>query len=191
MNLSKLWEMVEDRGAWHIAVHGVAKSPHYIATEQLLTGKIKNSTKNKQRPSERKKQTSTMPEKIILHRSGKFTFGQHPHSRLLLLLPSRLSRIQLCATPFQAGITLQRLGRTLAGGCMKLDRQYSSTCESVSAHHPASLPQAGKVWTKQRGRSRTPGKETLFLLAVIRVESPWKNLRPLLSQGHILTVQHL
>ena len=23
MNLSKLWEMVKDRGAWHAAVHGV------------------------------------------------------------------------------------------------------------------------------------------------------------------------
>ena len=26
MNLSKLWERVEDRGAWHAAVHGMAKS---------------------------------------------------------------------------------------------------------------------------------------------------------------------
>ena len=26
MNLSKFWEIVEDRGAWHAAVHGVTKS---------------------------------------------------------------------------------------------------------------------------------------------------------------------
>ena len=26
MNLSKLWEIVEDRGAWSVAVHGAAKS---------------------------------------------------------------------------------------------------------------------------------------------------------------------
>ena len=26
MNLSKFWEIVEDRGAWRTAVHGVAKS---------------------------------------------------------------------------------------------------------------------------------------------------------------------
>ena len=26
MNLSKLWEIVKDRGAWHAAVHGATKS---------------------------------------------------------------------------------------------------------------------------------------------------------------------
>ena len=26
MNLSKLWEIVKDRGAWHAAIHGIAKS---------------------------------------------------------------------------------------------------------------------------------------------------------------------
>ena len=26
VSLSKLWEIVEDRGAWHVAVHGVVKN---------------------------------------------------------------------------------------------------------------------------------------------------------------------
>ena len=28
MNLSKLWEIVKDREAWHAAVHGVSKTGH-------------------------------------------------------------------------------------------------------------------------------------------------------------------
>ena len=34
MNLSKLWELVNDRKAWHAAAHGVAKVRHELVTEQ-------------------------------------------------------------------------------------------------------------------------------------------------------------
>ena len=31
MNLSKLWEIVEDREAWHAAVHGLEKSQKWLS----------------------------------------------------------------------------------------------------------------------------------------------------------------
>ena len=37
MSLSKLWEIVKDREAWHVAIHRVAKSPTQLSdwtTEQ-------------------------------------------------------------------------------------------------------------------------------------------------------------
>ena len=37
MNLSKLWEIVEDRGAWHAAIHGVSKSQAWLSTWMTMT----------------------------------------------------------------------------------------------------------------------------------------------------------
>ena len=34
MNLSKLWEIVEDRGTWRAALYGVTRVRHDLATEQ-------------------------------------------------------------------------------------------------------------------------------------------------------------
>ena len=34
MNLSEVWEIVEDRGAWHAAVHGAAKSRTQMTKQQ-------------------------------------------------------------------------------------------------------------------------------------------------------------
>ena len=43
MNLSKLWETVENREAWHAAVHGITKK-HDLATEQQVFTKKKENT---------------------------------------------------------------------------------------------------------------------------------------------------
>ena len=37
MSMSKLWEIVKDREAWHAAVHGVTKSQTQPRTEQQQT----------------------------------------------------------------------------------------------------------------------------------------------------------
>ena len=37
INLSKIWDIVKDRGAWHVAVHGVTKSRTRLSEQQQNT----------------------------------------------------------------------------------------------------------------------------------------------------------
>ena len=60
MNLSKLWEIVEDTGAWHAVVHN-------LVTEQLLKVKLENQTHSK-----------ILPE--FNRRTGMFSSDQTPQT---------------------------------------------------------------------------------------------------------------
>ena len=53
MNLSKLWDIVKDREAWHVAVHGVPKSRTWLSEQQQNTEL--NPTDKKEVPQKIKK----------------------------------------------------------------------------------------------------------------------------------------
>ena len=44
MNMSQLWEIVNDRGAWHAAVHGVAKSRTWLSDWTTVAWLTNNSS---------------------------------------------------------------------------------------------------------------------------------------------------
>ena len=54
MNLSKLWETVKDREAWHVAVHGVAKSRTWLSdwtttAETIILSEVSQTEKDRWR----------------------------------------------------------------------------------------------------------------------------------------------
>ena len=52
MSLSKLWNMVKDREAWHAVVHGVAKSQTRLSEQQpILEPVLAGSTQDASGPS--------------------------------------------------------------------------------------------------------------------------------------------
>ena len=58
MHLSKLWEIVEDRGAWRAAVHGLQRAGHNLATEQ-------QQQKEKRGPKERFKKREGGTSQVV------------------------------------------------------------------------------------------------------------------------------
>ena len=63
MSLSRLWEIVKDRKAWHAAVHGVTKCRHYWATEQQ---QLKFSTQGLVLGKTQKEQYPKNTERVLL-----------------------------------------------------------------------------------------------------------------------------
>ena len=81
MNLPKLWEIVEDRGAWCATVLEVAKSRTQLSDWTT---------------------TPCNPQITFLNiylEKWKLLITQNPISKCLLLLLSRFSRVRLCVTP--------------------------------------------------------------------------------------------
>ena len=46
MNLRKLWEIVEDRGAWHAAVYGVAKNQTWLSDWTTIAATLIEESEN-------------------------------------------------------------------------------------------------------------------------------------------------
>ena len=91
MSLSKLRELVMDRGAWHAAVHGVAKSR-----------KLKNNFISPSIP------TPNFPHTEVPTHSNTLPFLPHPHLSPHIRIPFlstfvvQHSHVQLFATPWTA-----------------------------------------------------------------------------------------
>ena len=110
VSLGKLWEMVEDRGAWCATVHGVTKGrtwfsswttiapAHLARLHQVLTRMLSNWNSHTLLV---KTQNDTLLWRRVSYKI-RYSLTLCISLLLLLLLLSHFSRVQLLATPWTA-----------------------------------------------------------------------------------------
>ena len=77
MNLSKLWEVVKDRGAQHATVHGVSKNQTYdFATEQQSPSRLLPVSLNSQFPRRGRVEDAVVSQP----HSSRTNVSEHPNS---------------------------------------------------------------------------------------------------------------